>query len=65
MTQTEGTTESSREVVMRLIEADPSIRAVDIARRLGISRARVSQLLDSLEYDQVWRKRRSEPRAEV
>lgn len=51
--------QSTRELVERMIKADNRVTAAEIARKAGVSRERVRQILEELGYelDQVWRKR--------
>lgn len=54
---------STRETVERLVKADPTIAAAEIARQAGVSRERVRFLLDELGYElrQEWRKKKAKP----
>ncbi len=60
--------EDTRTQIQRMVRADPSIAAAEIARQAGVSRERVSQLLDAMGYElvKVWRKkkRRGSPDAD-
>ena len=52
--------ESTREIAERMVQADPSVSAAEIARQTGVSRQRIQTLLSEMGYElvQVWRKRK-------
>jgi DNA-directed RNA polymerase sigma subunit (sigma70/sigma32) len=43
-----------------MVKADPTVSAADIARKAGVSRERIRQILDEMGYELrcSWRKRR-------
>jgi predicted ArsR family transcriptional regulator len=51
-----GMAEDTRTRVVRLVKADPSLSAAEIARALEVSRQRVHQILTGLGYRAEWRK---------
>ena len=59
-------TETTRQAVARLVKKEPGLSAAEIGRRIGgITRERVRQLLDALDYE--WHpghwKKKSKPAA--
>jgi predicted ArsR family transcriptional regulator len=48
---------TTRQTVGRLVKANRSISAAEIARQAGVSRERVRQILDDLGYELQWRKK--------
>lgn len=51
------TPEDTRTRVERLVKADPTLAAAEIARAVGVSRERVRQLLEEMGYRLEWRKK--------
>jgi DNA-directed RNA polymerase sigma subunit (sigma70/sigma32) len=53
-------TEDTRQRVERMVKADPTVSAAEIARKAGVSRERIRQILDEMGYELrcSWRKRR-------
>ena len=47
-------------MVERMVKADPTVSAAEIAREAGVSRERVRQILEDMGYElrRVWRKKR-------
>jgi DNA-directed RNA polymerase sigma subunit (sigma70/sigma32) len=52
-------TETTREMVERMVRADPRVSAAAIAEKADVSRERVRQILEDMGYelDCVWRKK--------
>ena len=50
--------QTAREKIERILRGNPRLTAVEIAERAGVTRQRVHQLLEAMEYelDCVWRK---------
>jgi predicted ArsR family transcriptional regulator len=48
---------TTRQTVERLVKANRSISAAEIARQAGVSRERARQILDDLGYELQWRKK--------
>ena len=47
-------------MVERMVKADPTVSAAEIARKAGVSRERARQILEDMGYELrcTWRKRR-------
>ena len=52
---------TTRETVERLVKANRSISAAEIARQAGVSRERARQILDDLGFELQWRKKAKSP----
>jgi predicted ArsR family transcriptional regulator len=48
---------ATRQTVERLVKANRSVSAAEIARQAGVSRERARQILDDLGYELQWRKK--------
>jgi predicted ArsR family transcriptional regulator len=52
---------TTRQTVERMVKANRSISAAQIARQAGVSRERIRQILDDLGYELQWRKKAKSP----